>query len=92
MPTCNHCGEEVCMWIEFEPEVIETTEYDIACDITLIDDMIDNKLKRKRAYRVYTAIVHGWLGKGVRKRIPTCVKRGIRSHYPSTTYMGHRDS
>ena len=83
------------MWKVLEDEVITTTEAEIACDVTLRreDDMRRNNVRRKRAYRVFTVLQYGYLGRGIRKKLPGCVKFGIRSHYPSEDgkYMDHKD-
>lgn len=49
---------------------------------------------RKAAYRLFILDKYGYLGRGNRKVIPSCVVWKVRSWYPSTTgvYMGFRVS
>ena len=48
---------------------------------------------RKAAYRQYIYWVHGYLGRGNRRVIPSCVMLAIRRWFPSPTgvYMGFRE-
>ena len=68
-----------------------STEADLACDLAHDEFWLANNVKRKCAYRVFTILVHGYLGKGVRKMVPLCAMKGIRAHYPRKTYMVHKD-
>ena len=92
---CSKCNQDDCIWKVSEDEVIECTEVEVACDMAyrFNSDERKHQIKRKRAYRIFTVLNYGYLGKGNRKNLPGCVKLGIRAHYPSDTgsYMGHKD-
>ncbi|XP_054759764.2 P2X purinoceptor 7-like [Lytechinus pictus] len=53
---------------------------------------LDNKSYRYASYRLFTYLVHGYLGRGVRKVIPSCVVSRIRQEFPqpSGVYIGFR--
>ncbi|XP_077111158.1 uncharacterized protein LOC143767024 [Ranitomeya variabilis] len=53
---------------------------------------IVNSLKRKTAYRAFTAWIHGLLGKGNRRPIPPCVVKLVREAFPDDKeeYMGFK--
>lgn len=48
---------------------------------------------RNAAYRQYILWIHGYLGRGNRRVVPSCVVLAIRRWYPSPTglYMGFRE-
>lgn len=50
----------------------------------------EKRLCRKTAYRAFTAWVHGYLGIGNRRPIPSCVVKKVRSAFPeeSGEYLG----
>ena len=55
---------------------------------------IGNNQKRKKCYRIFSQYVHGYLGKGVRKQLPSCVLENVRKLFPaeeSEEYMGFKD-
>lgn len=47
---------------------------------------------RKAAYRQYTLYSHGYLGRGNRKTVPSCVVWKVRERYPApdNVYLGFR--
>ena len=47
---------------------------------------------RKAGYRQYILYSHGFLGKGNRKIVPSCVLWKVRDHYPASdnVYLGFR--
>ncbi|XP_041435764.1 uncharacterized protein LOC121399347 isoform X3 [Xenopus laevis] len=50
------------------------------------------RLLRKTAYKGFSAWIHGYLGKGVRRPIPSCAVKVIRDKFPDPEelYMGFR--
>ena len=60
------------------------------------NDPADNSTRqfRKAAYRQFILDKYGYLGRGNRKVVPSCVVWKVHSRYPSPTgvYMGFRDS
>ena len=50
---------------------------------------------RKKCYRICSSEMNGYLGKGVRKELPSCVVTKIRETYPNEDekkgYMGYKD-
>ena len=92
---CIYCKTPWCVWDLYENRVIEDTEADVACDMVLQHqyEHVPNNLKRKRAYQIFVDFVFGRLGKNNCIKLTTCVKRGIRRHYPSADgkYMGHKN-
>ncbi|OCT80019.1 hypothetical protein XELAEV_18026835mg [Xenopus laevis] len=51
-----------------------------------------NRLLRKTAYKGFSAWIHGYLGKGVWRPIPSCAVKVIRDKFPDPEelYMGFR--
>ena len=47
--------KELCLWEEFEEEVIQEVEDNLAMDPTIVGQMtyIPNWLKRKKSYQIY---------------------------------------
>ena len=60
------------------------------------NDPFDNSTQqfREAAYRQFILDKYGYLGRGNRKVVPSCVVWKVRSRYPSPTgvYMGFRDT
>ena len=54
---------------------------------------ISNKSYRFIAYRQFISWIYGWLGKDVRKRIPSCVLNKIRQTFPAAddVYVPYSD-
>jgi hypothetical protein len=47
----------------------------------------ENNQIRKKIYREAVFIIHGFLAKNQRRKLPSCVVDGMRSLCPSSTYM-----
>jgi hypothetical protein len=84
---CSLCGENPCFWIQERVAVIANDENEHGHTFT-----IDNKSRRKLAYRHMFRVVNGGPGqKGVRKRLPACVETGVRALFPDEEYMGFKE-
>jgi hypothetical protein len=46
---------------------------------------------RFRLYREYTHIAFGYLGRGIRRKLPPCVDAGIKVEYPDASDAGSGD-
>ena len=72
-------------------ELLAALETDLAEEDRLMQEDIDagasveprHRAARKRAYRLFVAAHFGYLGSGVRKRIPDCAVAAIRMRYPA---------
>ena len=64
------------------------------CDWLNMPRVFNNSKFRNTAYRQYILWFHGKLGYRNRKRIPSCIKWAIRSHYPEPdgVYTGYHEA
>ena len=87
MPFCSLYGKEPCLGEVHGPALREQARH---LDIKELGD----SECRKRLYRFYTRIVHGYLGRGNRIPTPHCVRALVRSIFPSPdgTHVGYHDS
>ena len=83
MPVCSHCDNYPCDWQRYGPTLLLTGN-------RRIDNGYTNPGARYACYQAYTHFVHGILGAGNRREIPSCVMVGIKSAFPSATYTGYR--
>ena len=83
MPVCSHCDNYPCDWERYGPKLLSTGN-------RRIDNGYTNPGARYACYQAYTHFVHGNLGAGNRREIPSCVMVGIKSAFPSATYTGYR--
>ena len=62
-------------------------------DTYIFTPIYDNRAMRHAAYRQYIMWIHGHLGKGHQKVIPSCCIWKVRKHYPSPNgpYTGFKD-
>jgi hypothetical protein len=86
---CSDCGYSPCVFIQ---------EYE---NITAICDEHDesgyaNNQMRFKLYRYMTKVLFGYLGKGQRRQLPSCVIREIHDHFPKSSdgkeYVGFHES
>jgi hypothetical protein len=93
---CEVCGGTPCEWEEFGIELMENMKmmYDHGNDGDPVKDrdgnIVANSTVRKGAYKLFTYMKFGHLGKGNRIPIPHCVTKKIRERYPEPdgNYMG----
>ena len=79
--TCDYCGENICIFLQFEADVIGLRGWNRRA--TLLET---NRERRKHALCTYFR----W-SRGIdcdREKLETWVVIGIRSWYPDSAYMG----
>jgi hypothetical protein len=78
---CLYCEQIPCEWLHYGRSVVDSvrakSSSSPSTDISLI-----NKSCRHDAYRMYTRAKYGYMGKGRRVPLPTCVVDGIRANFP----------
>ena len=73
---CSHCGNHPCILGEIEPLLVSILE--------TYGEWKSKKEVRFKMYAESTTHIHGpGLGKGVRKKLPSCVTNAIRSMAPA---------
>ena len=82
--TCEKCGEEVCLFTQFEADVSNLQGWQAR-----VAALATNRERRKMAFRTYFQWSRG-LGGG-REKLEKCVEIGVRSWFPSRAYMGFRE-
>ena len=80
--TCRFCDNHPCLLVEAEPLLEELVD--------TYAGSLSNKQLRYKMYTEYTSFVHGHLGKRVRRKVPSCVEKRIRSLAPSKSYTGFK--
>jgi hypothetical protein len=85
---CENCANSPCDWTEHGPCILSYF-IKLSEEVTL-----SNKEKRFLAYTAYTMLKYGYLGQNNRRRIPLCVKNGIRLNYSedSGVYIGFKET
>jgi hypothetical protein len=53
-----------------------------------------NNIIRKRAYREATILIHQYLGRGKRIRLPSCIVEAVRKEFPDkdNNYLGFKEN
>ena len=88
-PLCEYCHFTNCDRMQF------TDNLELRTKILLESKDMANNEKRKQLYRSHTYEKHGFLGKGVRKKVDKCIIAFAAERFPpppGTPLMGHRDS
>ena len=100
---CQECGGTPCEWLEIGVDMVaqirETFKGDEDNEGMYIrgtdGESVDSSTVRKAAYRLFTYMKFGHLGRGNRIPIPICVKQKIRDAYPledDSQYVGYYES
>ena len=91
---CAECGGTPCDWILYGNEIISEVELMYEEDPQKGQGDVENRCIRKSAYQYYIYEKYGFLGKGNRIRIPSCVLDRIQEKWPEPggSYAGHTSS
>jgi hypothetical protein len=73
---CKHCLLKPCL---MEGYYYEFVSY---CDIVLEMNLDNHRLARNKLYMFMSSMIHGPLGKGVRRKLPGCVECAVREQFP----------
>ena len=90
---CEGCENDPCIWISFGEDVCNECESWKEVQTMMTSVVVHNNECRKYCYRKFSGILHGVLGKGVRKVLPSCLVRKIRDTYSDkgSNYMGYHE-
>ena len=78
---CVFCHQQMCVFEKHKDCVL--AEIDAWCLSLAELKQPSNRLKRNRCYRMYSQYINGYLGRGVRRELPSCVITNIRKVYPN---------
>jgi hypothetical protein len=84
--SCKNCGKSPCDWPTIHPEIIQ-----YAHQLDTDDLGMSNAARRFRLYKRATFLIHGHLGRGDRRELPSCVTQEIHTWYPDEQYTGFKD-
>jgi hypothetical protein len=73
---CKHCLLKPCL---MEGYYYEFVSY---CDVVLEMNLDSHRLARNKLYMFMSSMIHGPLGKGVRRKLPGCVECAVREQFP----------
>ena len=87
---CAVCGGTPCDWIVYGEEAVEDIEKEFSSEL----NTIDNRTLRHSTYKLFIYSKYGFLGKGNRIKIATCVVDRIRQKWPDPNgeYTGYRSA
>ena len=92
---CDECGSMPCEWLQFGNKTVESinSRYRLNESGARVDSngvLVMNALMRKAAFKVFTYLKFGHLGRGHRIPIPGCVMDKVREEYPEANgeYLG----
>ena len=75
---CAVCGGTPCDWIVYGEEAVQDIEKEYSSEL----DTIDNQTLRQSTYKLFIYSKYGFLSKGNRIKIATCVLDRIRQKWP----------
>ena len=86
---CSHCEQMPCEWMVYGPTIVQSVRASHGSSPN-IDRHLTNKTCRHAAYTTYTRTKFGYLGRGKRVPLPTCVVNGIRDNFldANNNYVG----
>lgn len=91
-PTCP------CRWVAVAPVLFDLVENEFGHGSINYPDgrngnhgHVETAQVRFRLYREYTHIAFGYLGRGIRRKLPPCVDAGIKVEYPDASDAGSGD-
>ena len=76
------CAKSPCVFLEWQEELER--------HVDIMYPEVSNKAKRYHMYRHMLRKLHGHMGKGKRKRLPSCILQGLRDLFPSEEYVGFK--
>jgi hypothetical protein len=88
--SCETCMCNPCDWTYYGNDIIDELRLH---HLHKDESEVTNKELRFLAYTAYTNIKHGFLGKSVRRKVPSCVECGIRMNFPDdeNNYVGFKE-
>ena len=98
--TCNQCNCNPCLWFRYEEGIrsevsrwLHEMKNDSDSSTEDTSNHPPNNEIRKKYYRVFIFLHHGFLGGNERARIPECVTAQTRILYPDSNekYMGFKE-
>ena len=89
-PQCDACGEMLCVWSSERDTIIAKDEMEHGHTFSVANS---SSTRRKMAYQhIMFIVTNGGYGKkGVRKRLPECVEKGVRALFPDAVHMGFKE-
>jgi hypothetical protein len=92
---CEACNSSPCVLSDVDPDLDQDkTLYEYLAHVgeSMQDGGQSNKEIRYELYRIATKAINGHLGKGNRKKLPTCVTADIKDLFPESTgdYVGFK--
>ena len=95
----------ICKYCKMDPCIFTRLQYDIMDRDTKINKVnnlpshpmggvVRNRERRHRAFKYAAYTLYGFLGKGIRKKMPQCIEEGIRCLYPAYDglHVGYKDN
>ena len=86
---CQNCGYHPCVWQTYKED---NEDYLSSLKVEISQGRQSSEV-RKQVYRDITRTMHGIMGSGVRRKLPTCVEDNVRRMFPSEDrkYMGYKE-